>query len=63
MKTDHENIYDKIIDIIKRSIANNSEYDEDEEIGTFDCSDVDHIAEDSATEIIELLRKNGVKVD
>ena len=40
-----------------------SEYDESAEIGTIDCSDVDNIAEDSASEIIELLRKNGVKAD
>lgn len=63
MKTDYNNLCDEIIIIIKKQIKNNSDYDESAEIGTIDCSDVDNIAEDSASEIIELLRKNGVKAD
>ena len=63
MKINYENIYDKIIEIIKKSIANNSEYDEQEEVGIIDSSDVDNIAEDSATDIIEFLREKGVKAD
>lgn len=63
MKIDYNNLCDEIIIIIKKQIKNNSDYDESAEIGTIDCSDVDNIAEDSASEIIELLRKNGVKAD
>lgn len=62
-KIDYNNLCDKIIIIIKKHIENNSDYDESAEIGTIDCSDVDNIAEGSATEIIELLRENGVKAD